>query len=795
MRISPLGCLLCAGLCLPVLAADPPEPSVGAVAIKLLKAWAPALGLDQRNSFAVNTITPDPVLGCMTVRVDQYYQGVRVLGGQAVLHLKGEHNLAFQDSLQRKLNLDPKPSITPSEALAVATADLCPKGPFVLPPSTELVVARMKLGPGVPTQRDALTYHIHLELENGSEETSHTDYLIEAHTGAIAKKWNTLHTQAAVGTGHSQYSGIVSLDTTSTRSGFELRDSTRGDSGNTVLDLNHGTGDSGGTLFSNSSNTWGDGQNYLGGATSSANGETAAVDAAYGSQWTWDYYKKVHGRNGIDGNGTATSMRVHYSTSYDNAFWSDSCFCMTFGDGSRFKSLEAIDVMGHEMSHGVCANTAGLQYYGESGGLNEANSDINGAMVEFYSRGGKGATIGDTGGNWTMGEDLATPRFNHPLRWMYKPSKDGASPDAWYPGIDSLDVHNSSGPMNRCFFFLSHGASADPKSAYATKYLPKGMAGLGNDQAAAIWYRALTTYMTSGADYAEARTDCISAAKDLYGGGAKQEQAVWNAFHGINVGDPWPAPSSSVSALVSEPAADITVASGTPVAFKGSATDSSPTATLTYLWSFGDGASASGAAASHTFSNTGSADLKATVVFKATDNAGATDSVTRIITVTPAPAPPPAPAAEAILNGDFEKGTQHWEGNTEKIGPWKAMPPFAGKRGAWLLGSNQATQETLYQFVILPAKTTAATLTFQLRVDAPVPVATAVDTLTVELIDPGGDSTLASYSNLDTAPDYAVRTVKLPPTQAQMVILLFRAHGAGAAHTSFALDDISLKVN
>ena len=281
------------------------------------------------------------------------------------------------------------------------------------------------------------------------------------------------------------------------------------------------------------------------------------MDAAFGIQATWDMYKNVLGRNGIDNTGKASYLRVHYSTAYDNAFWDDTCFCMTFGDGSQFKSLESVDVAGHEMSHGVCATSVpgGLTYSGESGGLNESNSDIFGTMVEFYDLGGGEAahatTIPATGGNWTIGEQLETASFPTPLRYMYKPSKDGSSPDAWSSSIGSLDVHYSSGPMNRCFYFMSQGASGTSSSDYYSSYTPAGFAGVGNDHAARIHYRALTTYYTSSETYAQARNAEISAAKDLYGAGSPEEQVVWNAFAAINVGSAWsstpPPPSSTPS--------------------------------------------------------------------------------------------------------------------------------------------------------------------------------------------------------------------------------------------------------
>jgi Zn-dependent metalloprotease len=192
----------------------------------------------------------------------------------------------------------------------------------------------------------------------------------------------------------------------------------------------------------------------------------------------------------------------------------------------------------------VCSAAANLEYFGESGALNEANSDIMGTMVEFYARGGHDAVIGDRGANWLMGEQLETKDHPRPIRYMYKPSKDGRSPDAWRYNLEDLNVHRGSGPMNRCFFFLSHGASADKDSDRHTTLLPRGMAGIGNDRAARIWYRAMTTYLTSMDGYAEARDAVIAAAQDLYGAGGREEAAVWNAFHGINVGAAWQGPGA-----------------------------------------------------------------------------------------------------------------------------------------------------------------------------------------------------------------------------------------------------------
>ncbi|HEU4952017.1 MAG TPA: M4 family metallopeptidase [Holophagaceae bacterium] len=611
------------------------------------------LGLDTDSAFKATLVHTD-ALGQTHTHIQQLYRGVKVWGGEAVAHMdRTGAMLPTTSALKGGISLDTTPSFRPDEVLAFAHQDLAPRGAYASKPTAELVVFPILVQVHVGTGQDAtsyeyrpvryaLAYHIHTDLQNGAGETKQTDYMIDAHTGAILKKWSSLETAASVGTGHSQYSGTVNINTNSTSSGYELRDMTRGTGGtfgnNVVTNLNHATSGNG-TIYTDADNTWGDGANYVeGSSTTAANGETAAVDAAYGIQATWDMYKNVLGRNGIDGNGKSTYLRVHYSNSYDNAFWDDTCFCMTFGDGSSFTTLTSVDVAGHEMSHGVCANNGhgGLNYSGESGGLNESNSDVMGTMVEFYDFGGGEAsgatTIPATGGNWTIGEQLSSS----PLRYMYKPSLDGSSPDAYTSSIGNLDVHYSSGPGNREFYFLSQGSSSSSSSNYYSSYLPGGMAGVGNDHAARIHYRALTTYYTSTETYAQARTAHINAATDLYGANSPEVAAVENSFAAINVGSPASNTPNTVTASITTPSGNVTIATGTTQSFVGSGTDSSSSATLSYAWTFGDGSTATGASASHTYTNTGTTAVTYTATLKVTDNTGVSSTATRSITVNPA---------------------------------------------------------------------------------------------------------------------------------------------------------------
>jgi Zn-dependent metalloprotease len=509
-----------------------------------------ALGLDLDHTFVAKSVHPDALLSEDDVRLTQYYRGVKVFGGEAIVHLLGGQTRHITDGLVKGLRLNTTPVLCASEALATAHQALNPIGPYAYPPTQELVVASLEKGnKTVPT----LVWHIHTELENGVAETAHTDFFVDAHSGQIVDRWSTLQTTGVVGTGLSQYSGTVSLNTNTLTTGYELRDMTRGIGGNVVYNMNHSTTVNG-LIYTDADNTWGDGLNYVENTvTTLPNGQTAAVDAAYGMQKTWDMYKNVYARNGIDNLGKATYSRVHYSSAYDNAFWSSTCFCMTYGDGTMFTTLTSMDVAAHEMSHGVMSTSANLVYKGESGGLNEANSDIMGAAAEFYARGiltveipnytAITSTISTVGGvvpaaNYLIGEQLETTSFTHPLRYMYKPSLDGKSPDAWSSTLRRLDVHYSSGPANHWFFLLAHGSQTDTFSgniASPMANLVTSITGIGNHKAAAIWYRAMTKYMTSSTIYAGARTATLSAATELFGATSPEYTAVNLAWKAVNV--------------------------------------------------------------------------------------------------------------------------------------------------------------------------------------------------------------------------------------------------------------------
>jgi Zn-dependent metalloprotease len=493
---------------------------------------------------------------------------VRIFGFESVLVLDANSKIVSESDSEQRANFmraeaagpgpdfSVVPALSSKAAIDATLASLGAAARHETPPSAELIIWPAMRTERVADARDKqeqelnaldvqdvvdhyeLAYLVHTRLVVGDKPVYH-DTIVSARDGAILAQWNML--QTVVGVGHSQYNGDVPINTTLTDGKYRMVDDTRGTGGTfgamAITNANHGT--SAGNVYVNDTNTWGDGQQYVaGGSTTNANGQTAAVNAMWGLMNTYDTMKNVFNWLSLDGHNTATYIAAHVNTAYDNAYYSDTCRCMFIGDGSSFTSLGSIDVIGHEMGHGVTAATSNLTYAGESGGLNESSSDINGEAVEAYARGGgKGDSIPPTGNDWLIGKEIS--RSGTPLRWMVRPSKDGSSPDAWSSSIKHLDVHYSSGPNNRMFYFLAQGSSADKASDMYSKYLvkaPAAMTGIGLDKAYRIWFKANTTKFTASTNYADARAKMIETAGELYGKSSKELIAVRRAYAAINVG-------------------------------------------------------------------------------------------------------------------------------------------------------------------------------------------------------------------------------------------------------------------
>ncbi|MQY39530.1 Transglutaminase-activating metalloprotease [Streptomyces sp. RB17] len=506
------------------LAAAPAALSDSARISLIQKAQADAaktaqqLGLGAKEKLVVKDVVKDAD-GTVHTRYERTYAGLPVLGGDLVVHTaesgKAEGVTKATKATIKVASLKPQITAAKAEKQAVSAARTLGSATTTADGARKVIWA----GSGKPV----LAYETVVGglQDDGTPNQLHV--ITDAATGKKLFEYQGI--ENATGTGKTLYSGTVSLTTTQSGSSYNLTDASRG--GHKTYNLARKTSGKG-TLVANSTNTFGTGT-----ASSSSSDQTAAADAAYGAQETWDFYKSTFGRSGIKNDGVGAYSRVHYGSNYVNAFWDDSCFCMTYGDGSsNTHPLTSLDVAGHEMSHGVTANTAGLDYSGESGGLNEATSDIFGTGVEFY------ANNASDPGDYLIGEKININGDGTPLRYMDKPSKDGGSADYWSSSVGNLDVHYSSGVANHFFYLLSEGSGSktingvtynSPTSNGST------VTGIGRAKALQIWYKALTTYFTSTTNYKAARTGTLSAAAALYGSGSTEYNAVAAAWSAVNV--------------------------------------------------------------------------------------------------------------------------------------------------------------------------------------------------------------------------------------------------------------------
>ncbi|WP_329141085.1 M4 family metallopeptidase [Streptomyces sp. NBC_00670] len=724
---------------------------------------ARTLGLGAKEKLVVKDVVKDND-GTLHTRYERTYAGLPVLGGDLVVHTppaakaKGTVSATFNNKRTLKV---PTTTASVTKADAGVKALKAAKSLDATRPATDS--ARKVIWAGQGTPKLAWETVVGGLQDDGTPSKLHV--VTDATTGKELYRYQAVQT----GTGNTQYSGTVTLSTTKSGSTYQLYDTTRG--GHKTYSLNRATSGTG-TLMTDSDDVWGDG--------TGSNTQTAGADAAYGAQETWDFYKDTFGRSGIRDDGVAAYSRVHYSSGYVNAFWDDDCFCMTYGDGSgNTHALTALDVAGHEMSHGVTSNTAGLNYSGESGGLNEATSDIFGTGVEFY------ADNSSDKGDYLIGEEIDINGDGSPLRYMDEPSKDGGSADSWYSGLGNLDVHYSSGPANHMFYLLSEGSGT--KTINGVTYdspTSDGVAvqGIGRAAALQIWYKALTSYMTSSTNYAAARTAALNAAAALYGTGSAQYAGVGNAFAGINVGSHITPPANGVT--VTNPG-NQSSAVGTAVSLQIAAS-SSNSGSLSYSAS-GLPAGLSINSSTGVISGTPTAAGTSNVTVTVTDSTGATGTASFTWTVS-STGGGNCSSAQLLGNAGFESGNTSWSASSGVITNASGEAAHGGSYKAWLDGYGSTHTDTLSQSVAVPSGC-KATLTYYLHVDTSETTgSTQYDKLTVT----AGSKTLATYSNLDAASGYSKKTFDLSSFAGSTVTLKFTGVEDTYLQTSFVVDDTAL---
>ena len=341
----------------------------------------------------------------------------------------------------------------------------------------------------------------------------HKQVFVDALNGTVLGMKDLI--QTIDGTAETVYSGQRTIQTTQNGSQYILKDNTRGD-GIATFNLQQSKDYSTAVDFIDNNNYW---------ANVNAAKDQYATDAHWGAEMTYDFYKTVFNRNSIDNNGFALKSYVHYDVNYFNAFWDGQE--MNYGDGDKSDNnqpLTALDVCGHEITHGLTSFTAALNYSNESGALNEGFSDIFGTCIEAYAR--------PTKKDWLIGSDFETIRdMSNPKAYSQPDTYKGKY---WAKGLlaflDNGGVHTNSGVLNYWFYLLVHGGSGTNDNG-----LTYNVKGIGIAKAQAIAYRTLTTYLVPTSVYKDARTYSIKAAKDLYGASSPVVTQVTKAWNAVGV--------------------------------------------------------------------------------------------------------------------------------------------------------------------------------------------------------------------------------------------------------------------
>lgn len=551
-----LSCALLWPAAFPASAAPSPDPmGTHAIDVKRVAPQAQAILAEARADRSDPNFTArataalqDARDGTTHIRMERTYQNIPVRGGDFILHLtaEGKDKGSRISALPAiGISIQPKTSAAQARTAAAGNGQNATGDPVLTVDATsasprlvwDVTTAGFQADGQTPSRR-----HVFVDATTGAvldavETVSTVRSTAEAATGSSLRKapggvqTTAFGTGTFAGVGKSLYGGTVGLTTSSLNGKYLLEDTSRGS--NYTGDMNNAkdstrcqnTG-SGCTVLSpmqDADNTWGDG--------TGADRASAAVDAQYGVAKTWDYFDLVHQRAGIWNTGKGSSNRVHYGVNYVNAYWDGSK--MTYGDGDavNYGPVTSLDVAGHEMSHGVTGATAKLVYSGESGGLNEATSDIFGTMVEFH------ANNATDPGDYFIGEQFDL-KNNSGFRRMDNPSLEGRSVNCWSPTVGTMDVHYSSGVGNHFFYLLAEGSGSKViggKAHNSPTCDGSSVTGVGRDKAERIWYRALNVYMTSTTDYAGAKTATVTAAQDLYGAGSVEAQAVAAAWKAVAV--------------------------------------------------------------------------------------------------------------------------------------------------------------------------------------------------------------------------------------------------------------------
>lgn len=512
----------------------------------LQKFWS-HLGLGLDDDLVLKRVSYGPD-GSEHLHYNQTYKGHFILAGELKLHLRNGAVYFVNGRVVRNLQRNPQPQLSETEAFRLALSYF-PASVYAWEahqkerPKGKLYWADHKFSQKASKHRLTYRFDIH---SYGPEERNWV--YIDAETGNLELAHSRIHT-SDTGTAVTKYSGTRTIYTSfnTDSSKYVLHDSLTG-GGIYTYNMEKRTNKATAVDFYDDDNYW---NNF------NANIDEVAGDAHWGTERVYHYFKDHYNRLSYDDSNSALISYVHFDSNYVNAFWNGEH--MTYGDGNGNAStpLISLDVVAHEIAHGVTSNSAELIYMEEPGALNESFSDIFGAAIEF--------AYDSAGGDWKIGEDflntgngirnMRRPElFNHPKTYL------GTD---WGRGFffDNGWVHFNSGVQNFWYYLLTDGDTGvnDNGNAYDIE-------GIGYQKAADIAYYNLTNYLGVWSDHDDARAGAIMAALDEFGACSNEYIQTINAWYAAGVGEPIGSIDISLDAL-EFPARDCHLSSSEQVIF------------------------------------------------------------------------------------------------------------------------------------------------------------------------------------------------------------------------------------
>ncbi|MFY0526107.1 M4 family metallopeptidase [Archangium gephyra] len=410
------------------------------------------------------------------VRFQQTLNGLRVVGGELIVHADGAGNIyAVNGSARTGEQVSASARVAPEAALQAAVAGSTARSASVQG-EAKLVYVRAEHG-----QELRLAYEVSVKGERDGMPADDLVY-VDALRGGVLLENPLIHS--------ALNRKVYSANNGSTTPGTLKRS---------------------------------EGQAAIGDAHVDTNYDMLGV--------TYNCYKTLFNRDSYDNAGATLISTVHYGSNYVNAYWDGTQ--MVYGDGNNSDSIELgkdLDVTVHELTHAVTDSESDLIYSGESGGLNESMSDIFAGVCESWNRGW--AVDADI---FKIGEDIWTPgTAGDALRYMDDPAKDGVSLDFYGDYSAGVDVHYSSGISNLVFSLLTKGGT-HPRGKSANV-----VPAIGPEKAGRIFYKANTDLFTASTTFEQAKTYTLQAAETLFGAGSAEVLAVNEAWKAVGVPPPPP---------------------------------------------------------------------------------------------------------------------------------------------------------------------------------------------------------------------------------------------------------------